>query len=93
MAACSWWVVDFCIVWEYLTGDKGIEGVQMIEELRDQIIEADDELEFEEKSGLGRTLQKFRPWQRFVLAVLLFLNVAFCGLLGLVMLQRIPLPF
>ena len=65
----------------------------MIEELRDKIIEAEDELVFDDKPSLGRTLRKLRPWQRFVLAVLLLLNVAFCGLLGLIMLQRIPLPF
>lgn len=65
----------------------------MIDDLRDQIIEADEELDFEEKTGLARLLQNFKPWQRFVLAILLFLNLAFCGLLGLIMLQRIPLPF
>lgn len=33
-----------------------------------------------------------RPWQRFVLALLLFLNVAIIGLLFLTMLGRIVIP-
>ena len=65
----------------------------MIDDLRDQIIEADEKLEFEEKPGVARMLTNLRPWQRLVLAVLLLLNVGFCGLLGLIMMQRIPLPF
>ena len=65
----------------------------MIDDLRDQIIEADEELDFEEESGLARMLRNLRPWQRLVLAILLLLNVGFCGLLGLIISQRIPLPF
>lgn len=33
-----------------------------------------------------------QPWQRFVLALLLFLNVALIGLLLLTMLERIVIP-
>ncbi len=34
------------------------------------------------------SMMALRPWQRFVLALLLFLDVAFIGLLVLVMLGR-----
>ena len=65
----------------------------MVEELREQMIQVED-LELEEEGrrfsigllGLG-------PGQRLILAILLFLDVALCGLMALVMMGRIVLPF
>lgn len=62
----------------------------MAEDLRQEIIEESDYAE--PQGGLVQRLLDLSPWQRLVLAVLLFLDVALCGLMGLVMIGRIVPP-
>jgi len=65
----------------------------MVEELREQMIQvADLELE-EEGRGFSFSLLGLGPGQRLILAILLFLDVALCGLMALVMMGRIVPPF
>ena len=65
----------------------------MLENLREQMIQAEEEFEQERKSSPAQFVLDMAPWQRLVLAVLLFLNVALCGCMGLVMAGRVALPF
>lgn len=68
----------------------------MVEELREQIVEEGEDLEYVEENPLKRALNLFKdlvPWQRLVLALLVFLNVALCGCMLLVMTGRIFPPF
>lgn len=62
----------------------------MVEDLREQMIQ-DEEAEFdeEEEEGFAQVFLGLQPWQRLVLAVLLFFNVALCGCMGLVMIGRV----
>lgn len=64
----------------------------MVEELREQMIQTGEEFEDEEETPT-RLLLGLEPRQRLVLAILLFLNVALCGCMALVMLGRLVLPF
>lgn len=64
-----------------------------VEDLREQIIQAEEEPGVEEEGALARLFLNMKPWQRLVLAVLLFLNVALCGCMALVMAGRVALPF
>lgn len=63
----------------------------MVEDLREQMIQ-EEELELEEQEA-PREFLNLHPWQRLVLAVLLLLNVALCGCMGLVMMGRVLPPF
>ncbi|NLE44699.1 MAG: hypothetical protein GX620_08250 [Chloroflexi bacterium] len=68
----------------------------MVEDLREQIVQNEDEFALEEearKSRLSRMIDELAPWQRFLLTLLLFLNVALCGCMALVMAGRIMPPF
>jgi hypothetical protein len=72
----------------------------MVEELREQIIEEGEELEYVEENPLKQLLERLLnpftslvQWQRLVLALLVFLNVALCGCMLLVMTGRIFPPF
>ncbi len=65
----------------------------MVEDLREQMIQAEEELDVEEQAPLARLFLNLKPWQRLLLAVLLFLNVALCGCMALVMAGRVMLPF
>ena len=84
------------------------EPVDVLEDLREQMMLAEEEFERKEKrsfsfpstssfsqgaQGLSHTLIALQPAQRLLLAVLLFLNVAICGCMGLVMVGRVTLPF
>jgi hypothetical protein len=62
----------------------------MVEDLREQMVEEDLEVEEE---GLTQEFLNLRPWQRLVLALLLFFDVALCGCMGLVMMGRVLPPF
>ncbi len=62
----------------------------MAEDWRQQIIEEDAYPERE--GGLFQRLRGLSPSQRLVLAVLLFLDVALCGCMGLVMIGRVLPP-
>jgi hypothetical protein len=65
-----------------------------LNDLRDLAIEADlDELGERPSAGLSGILMGLAPWQRFVLALLLFLDVALLGCMCLVMTGRVvPFP-
>jgi len=63
----------------------------MVEDLREQVI-LEEELEAEEE-GYNQDFLNLKPWQRLVLAVLLFFDVALCGCMGLVMMGRVLPPF
>ena len=67
--------------------------VDMLEGLREQMILAGEEDETERRASPLQPVLEMRPAQRLVLAVLLFLNVALCGCMGLVMMGRVDLPF
>jgi len=64
----------------------------MVEDLREQMIQAEEEFGVEKKTALAQFFLDREPWQRLVLAVLLFLNVALCGCMALVMAGRV-VPF
>lgn len=65
----------------------------MVEDLREQIIQAEEELGVEKKAPLAQLFLNLEPWQRLLLAALLFLDVALCGCMALVMTGRVMLPF
>jgi len=78
--------------------DSG-EGLQrrvgpadVMEDLREQAIHAQESFE-EERPPLIQYFLNLEPWKRLILAVLLFLDVALCGCMGLVMAGRVMLPF
>jgi hypothetical protein len=70
-----------------------LDRADMMEDLREQAIQAEEMFEREGRSALIQFLPRMEPWQRLVLAVLLFLNVALCGCMALVMAGRVMLPF
>jgi hypothetical protein len=65
----------------------------MVGDLREQVIQAEETFEAERKAHLAQSFLGLAPRQRLVLAVLLFLNVALCGCMALVMTGRVMLPF
>ena len=71
------------------------EQVDVLEDLREQMMAqaAEGDVGDREKLSLSRPFSGLQPWQRFVLAVLLFLDVALCGCMALVMVGRVGLPF
>ncbi|MFQ6100737.1 MAG: hypothetical protein ACE5OS_05830 [Anaerolineae bacterium] len=76
---------------ENLSGQAGQADV--LEGLREQMIQTGEEIGYgEERPPLARMFSGLQPWQRFVLSVLLFLNVALCGCMALVMAGRVGLP-
>jgi len=68
----------------------GAEEVGMVEDLREQMIR-EEEMEAEEETP-SRGLLSLEPWQRLVLAFLLFFDIALCGCMGLVMMGRVLPP-
>ena len=70
-----------------------LDQADMVEGLREQMIQAEGTLEHEEKPPLTRLFSNLKPGQRLILAVLLFLDVALCGCMALVMAGRVGLPF
>ena len=65
----------------------------MLDDLREQMMMAEDELVYEEKTSFVQPLLSLKPPQRLLLAILLFLNVAVCGCMALVMMGRVVPPF
>ena len=63
----------------------------MVEDLREQMVQ-EEEQELEEER-VGQRFLNLRPWQRLILALLLFFDVALCGCMGLVMMGRVLPPF
>jgi len=75
---------------EPLSQETGTEDV--LDGLREQMALAEEEFGQEEESPLARAFSVLQPQQRLVLAVLLFLDVALCGCMALVMAGRV-MPF
>jgi len=71
------------------------EDEDVMDSLREQMREEErkEEEETEDRTLLPSFIVELEPWQRFVLALMLFLNVALCGCMALTMLGRIGLPF
>ena len=65
----------------------------VMEDLREQMIQAEEAFEAEQGPPLVQFFLNLAPWQRLVLAVILFLDVALCGCMALVMAGRVALPF
>lgn len=67
----------------------------MLDDLREQVIQADDVYKEEKKARFAQFqfLLELKPQQRLVLAILLFLDVALCGCMALVMMGRVVPPF
>ncbi|MGC9469723.1 MAG: hypothetical protein ACP5HS_14095 [Anaerolineae bacterium] len=74
-----------------------MEEGELVETLRSQVDAEDEEPEVQEEAVASGPAFSLRipgllPWQQFVLAVLLFLDIAVIGLLFLVMLGRMSIP-
>ena len=70
------------------------EQGDVLDGLREQMSLAEEEFEqVEEGMPLARAFLGLKSWQRFVLAILLFLDVALCGCMALLMAGRVGLPF
>ena len=65
----------------------------MLDDLREQMILTEEDYYKPERTPFYRPFLNLKPAQRLVLAVLLFLNVALCGCMALVMAERVVLPF
>lgn len=78
---------------DVVEGPAGPEGpADVMEDLREHMIQA-EVLDLDERSPLVRVFLNLEPWQRLILAVFLFLDVALCGCMALVMAGRVMLPF
>jgi hypothetical protein len=78
---------------EVVEGPVGPVGpTDVMEDLREHMIQA-EVLDLDERSPLARVFLNLEPWQRLILAVFLFLDVALCGCMALVMAGRVALPF
>ena len=67
--------------------------VDLLDDLREQMILEDDVFEDEQIVSSALTLTALKPAQRLLLAVLLFMNVAVCGCMILIMAGRVELTF
>jgi len=71
------------------------EPADMLDSLREQMIQAaevEDELEQMQGTPFLQSLLILKPPQRLILAILLFLNVAVCGCMFLIMFGRVEIP-
>jgi hypothetical protein len=68
-------------------------SMDLLDDLREQMILEDDVFEDEQITASPLSLMSLQPAQRLLLAVLLFLNVAVCGCMVLIMAGRVELPF
>ena len=73
--------------------DQEAVPADMMESLREQMIQSEGELEYGPKPSSVQFVRTLAPWKRLALAVLLFLDVALCGCMALVMAGRVMLPF
>jgi hypothetical protein len=76
-----------------LSGEQPEESGPVLQDLRDQILQADDEFGEVERPAATNFLAALEPWQRLVLSLMLFLDVALCGCMALVATGRVRLPF
>ena len=88
------WIANLYEQQQGITEDSGQQMAQadMVEDLRERMIQDEEELDVGEKAPLTRLFLNLEPWQRLLLAVLLFLNVALCGCMALVMAGRVMFP-
>jgi len=70
-----------------------LDQPDVMEDLREQMIQAEEAYERAERPPLLQFFLNLEPWKRLILAVLLFLDVALCGCMSLVMAGRVMLPF
>ncbi len=68
-------------------------SADLLDDLREQMILEEDVFESEQKSSSIQTIIGLQPAQRLLLAVLLFMNIAVCGCMILIMAGRVELPF
>ena len=76
-----------------LSGQQPEEPGPDLEDLRDQILQAEEDFEAAERPSSANFLSTLQPWQRLVLSIMLFLDVALCGCMALVAAGRVRLPF
>jgi hypothetical protein len=65
-------------------------------DLREQMLLAEEDLDYREErasSAVTKSIMALKPAQRLLLSILLFLNVALCGCMALIMVGRVELPF
>jgi hypothetical protein len=68
----------------------------VLDDLREQMLQAEGDLEYQEErtpSAIVQSIMQLQPTQRLLLSILLFLNVAVCGCMALIMVGRVELPF
>lgn len=68
----------------------------MVDSLREQFFSEDEDFEYDyevEEEEAGPPFLGLEPWQRFILSIILFLNVALCGMMALVMTGKVIFPF
>ena len=65
----------------------------MVGDLREQMILPEDDFDYEERPSSAGLLPGMKPWQGFVLALLLFVDVAVLGCLALLVTGRVMFPF
>ena len=76
-----------------LSGEQPEEDGPALQDLRDQILQEDDGFEEVQRPSGTSILSTLEPWQRLVLSIMLFLDVALCGCMALVAAGRVRLPF
>jgi hypothetical protein len=68
----------------------------VLDDLREQMLQAEEDLEYEDDRtsfAFTQSIMELKPAQRLLLSILLFLNVALCGCMALIMVGRVELPF
>ena len=68
----------------------------VLDDLREQMLQAEEDLEYEDERtsfAFTQSIMELKPAQRLLLSILLFLNVALCGCMALIMVGRVELPF
>ena len=78
-----------------LSGGQPEESGPVLEDLREQMLQSDHEFDYadDDKPGAANFLGTLEPWQRLVLSLLIFLDVAVCGAMALVAANIVRLPF
>jgi len=90
------WISDLLDEQEQVAAEdvrEEAEQTDMVEDLREQMLQAEEERGAKEQAPIVRVFTNLAPAQRLLLAVLLFLDVALCGCMALVMFGRVGLPF
>ncbi len=71
------------------------ESTDVLDSWREQMLitAEEEEREYARKKTPVQAVLDLQPPQRLLLSILLFLNVAICGCMVLIMLERVELPF